>query len=40
MFMASWYGTQNSVANRNHFQIAVINNWNNTIAIAPQVYWV
>lgn len=38
LFLASWYLTQNSVAN--HFQIAVINNWNNTTAIAPQVYWV
>lgn len=40
VFLASWYVTQNSVANRNHFQMAFINNWNNTIALAPQVYWI
>lgn len=39
MLLTAWYVIRNAVANRNHFQIVVKNNWNNAIVIALQVYW-
>lgn len=39
MLLTACYVIQNAVANRNHFQIMVRNNWNNALVIALQVYW-